>query len=73
MSILASHNKHTFLSQHGGVYLVTIDREFSDVIAPYLYKNVEVSSETDGADLTDARDTRRHESRLIMHAVAKKK
>jgi len=32
---IASHTKH-FALQHGGVYLVTVDREFSDVIAPYL-------------------------------------
>jgi len=26
-----------FVPQHGGVYLVTIDGEFSDITAPYLY------------------------------------
>jgi len=32
-----------FALQHGGVYLVTMDTEFSDVTAPYLYQLSAVS------------------------------
>jgi len=32
----ASHTKRTCPMQYGGVYLVTIDREFSDVTALYV-------------------------------------